>query len=300
MDANRSIVAAGHASFGASCETFRYPFLAANYPVLISIKARAPQPSEVSHWASWKMWGPRWLNDTGRTVLGRPTDPQLANAKMTIITRREANEAILAGAVAVAAPAVARAEAGAIELPPPRAAGGKPLTEALKLRRSIREYSDRPLPPQVLSDLLWSAFGINRSTGDRTAPYWRHIMVIDIYAALMDGVWQYEPKNHTLLPHLKADIRAQTGMQDFVGGAPLNLIYVAHGERMKDIAPAERRLYASVDTGFIGQNVYLFCASEGLATVFRGAVPYQELERTLRLGQDQFVTFAQTVGFPKG
>ena len=157
---------------------------------------------------------------------------------MTTMTRREANTALLAGAVSVAAPALARADTGAVELPVPRQSGGKPLIEALRLRRSTREYSDRPLSPQLLSDLLWSAFGVNRPSGDRTAPYWRHIMVIDVYAAMADGVWMYEPRSHTLVPHLKADIRALTGMQDFVGGAPLNLVYVAHGERMQDIAPA--------------------------------------------------------------
>jgi nitroreductase len=98
---------------------------------------------------------------------------------------------------------------------------------------------------------------------------------------------------------LPTDIRAQTGMQDFVGTAPLNLVYVAHGERMQDISAEDRRLYASVDAGFIGQNVYLFCASEFLATVFRGAVDHQKLARTLQLTDGQFVTFAQTVGYPK-
>ena len=100
---------------------------------------------------------------------------------------------------------------------------------ALKLRRSGRAYSDRPLAQQTSSDLLWAAFGINRPSGDRTAPYWRHIVVIDVYAAMANGVWLYQPKAHTLLPYLPGDIRA-----------------------------------------LIGQNVYLFCASGGLATVFRG------------------------------
>lgn len=188
-----------------------------------------------------------------------------------------------------------------IALPPPRSAGGKPLIEALRLRRSIRAYAPRPLPPQVVSDLLWAAFGINRpDSGDRTAPYWRHIMVIDVYAATADGVWLYEPKSHRLLPYMSEDIRADTGLQDFVATAPLNLIYIAHGERMGDIPAEDRRLYASVDAGFIGQNVYLFCASEGLATVFRGAVDQKKLARTMRLGDGQFVTFAQTVGYPAG
>ena len=215
------------------------------------------------------------------------------------MTRREANAGILASAVLAARPALAANETKAIALPPPRSKGGRPLIEALTLRRSTREYSDRTLPPQVLSDLLWAAFGVNRPSGDRTAPYWRHIMVIDVYAAMADGVWFYDPKRHALLPHSSSDIRAQTGQQDFVGTAPLNLIYVAHGERMQDVSPEDRRLYASVDTGFIGQNVYLFCASEGLATVFRGAVNYKELDRIMQLGADQFVTFAQTVGYPR-
>jgi len=219
--------------------------------------------------------------------------------ELTMMTRRQASVGILASATLAAAPAVATAEGlKALELPPPRAEGGMPLIGALKLRRSTREYSDRPLPPQTLSDLLWAAFGINRPSGDRTAPYWRHVMVIDIYVAMADGVWTYEPKAHTLLPHMAGDIRADTGLQDFVGTAPLNLVYVAHGERMTDISPEERRLFASVDTGFIGQNVYLFCAWEGLATVFRGAVDYPKLARILKLPDQQFVTFAQTVGYP--
>lgn len=200
-----------------------------------------------------------------------------------------------------AMPALSRSAGNEMHnLPPPRKTGGMPLMEALAQRRSTREFSERALPQQVLSDLLWAAYGINRPSGDRTAPYWRHVMVVDIYAAMSDGVWLYEPKQHALLPHLPDDIRAQTGLQDFVASAPLDLVYVAHGERMRDVSPEERRLYASVDTGFIGQNVYLFCASEGLATVFRGAVDYAKLSARMRLDATTFVTFAQTVGYPKG
>jgi nitroreductase len=203
-------------------------------------------------------------------------------------------------ATLAAAPGVAMSqEPKARQLPPPHKDGGMPLMTALKLRHSTREYSNRPLAAQTLSDLLWAAFGINRPSGDRTAPYWRHVMVIDVYATMADGMWLYDPKAHALLPYLKDDIRAATGMQDFVATAPLNLVYVAHGERMADISPEERRLYASVDTGFIGQNVYLFCASEGLATVLRGAVDYPKLARAMTLPEQQFVTFAQTVGYPR-
>ena len=217
-----------------------------------------------------------------------------------MVTRRQASAGLVSAAALAAAPAFAAGETPTVKLPAPKKTGGMPLMQALMLRHSTREYADRPLPQQVLSDLLWAAFGINRpASGDRTAPYWRHIMVIDVYAAMADGVWFYDPKEHVLHQHSRADIRTTTGQQDFVGTAPLNLIYVAHGERMKDVSSEDRRLFASVDTGFIGQNVYLFCASEGLASVFRGAVPYKKLEQAMQLGDGQFVTFAQTVGYPK-
>ncbi|HUL96741.1 MAG TPA: nitroreductase family protein [Usitatibacter sp.] len=215
------------------------------------------------------------------------------------MTRREANATLLAGAALAVAPAAVLAQS-ARALPPPRKDAGKPLMQSLQLRRSTREFSARALPPQVLSEVLWAAYGINRPSGDRTAPYWRHIMVVDVYAAMADGLWLYDPKQHALIPRLADDIRAHTGLQDFVGGAPLNLVYVVHGERMKDIAPEERRLYGSVDASFAGQNVYLYCASEGLATVFRGAVDQEKLGRLMKLDDGQFVTFAQTVGYPAG
>lgn len=206
------------------------------------------------------------------------------------------------GLVAVSATptAVANKKVRVVGLPQPRSSGGQPLLDVLKTRRSTREFAERPIPQQLLSDLLWAAFGINRDSGDRTAPYWRHVMVLDIYVATANGVWIYDPKANALLPHLSDDIRTHTGTQDFVAAAPLDLVYVAHGERMTDISTEERRLYASVDAGFVGQNVYLFCASEGLATVFRGAVDCAKLGRVLRLPSEQFVTFAQTVGFPRG
>jgi nitroreductase len=220
------------------------------------------------------------------------------NERARTITRREVNATLLASAALAAMPMVALAQEARM-LPDPRKEAGRPLMQTLQLRRSTREFSSRPLSPQLLSDILWAAYGINRPSGDRTAPYWRHIMVIDVYAVMADGVWLYDPKQHALRLHLETDIRAQTGLQDFVATAPLNLVYVVHGERMKDISPEERRLYGSVDAAFAGQNVYLFCASEGLATVFRGAVEHEKLNRAMRLENEQFVTFAQTVGYPK-
>jgi len=193
---------------------------------------------------------------------------------------------------------VSKADSEMRKLPPARTDGGKPLLTALRQRHSTREYSPKPLSEQTLSNLLWAAFGINRASGDRTAPYWRHVMVMDVYLAMADGVWFYDPATHSLSPYMAGDIRGETGHQDFVATAPLNLVYAAHGERMTDISAEDRRLYASVDASFIGENVYLFCASEGLGTVFRGALDQAKVARILKLPTGQFVTFAQTVGYP--
>jgi nitroreductase len=122
-------------------------------------------------------------------------------------------------------------------------------------------------------------------------------MVIDLYLAMADGVWLYEPKTRALLPCASADIRRETGMQAFVAGAPLELLYVAHGEQM-DVPAEERRLDASVDAAFIGENVYPFCAAEGLGSVFRGPFDQRKLAKLLRRGDQQFVTFVQTVDYP--
>jgi nitroreductase len=222
-----------------------------------------------------------------------------------MITRRDATLGLATGLLLADAAPAARADTAppadaVIALPAPRLDGGMPLYQALKQRHSTRAYEPRAVSNETLSTLLWAAYGVNRpATGDRTAPYWRHIMVIDIHVATADGVFLYDPKQHALRPHLAADIRAVTGLQDFVATAPLNLIYVAHGERMLDVPVDERRLYASVDAGFIGQNVYLACASEGLGSVFRAAVDTGKLGSALKLPPDQFVTFAQTVGYAK-
>lgn len=216
-------------------------------------------------------------------------------------TRRETNLGILSAAAAAMSPGPAAAqELRPIELPAPRADFGRSLAQALKLRRSTREFAARPLLPQVLSELLWSAYGVNRpATADRTAPSWRHARETDIFAAMADGVWRYDPIAHRLLPQLAADVRAQTGAQDFVGSAPLDLVYVSNAEHLSGVSREEQHRVAAADTGFIGQNVYLYCASEGLACVFRASLDQERLARTLKLAEAQFITFAQTVGYPK-
>jgi SagB-type dehydrogenase family enzyme len=187
-----------------------------------------------------------------------------------------------------------------LELPKPQTDGGRPLMQVLRDRHSTREFKPDKLPLQVLSDLLWAAFGINRlETGKRTAPSAMNWQEVDIYVALPEGLYVYDAKAHRLVQILAEDVRAATGGQDFVKGAPLNLVYVADLARTKDAGAEEKNFYTTIDVGFISQNVYLFCASEGLATVVRGTVDRPALAKLMKLRPEQKIIVAQTVGYPK-
>ncbi len=187
-----------------------------------------------------------------------------------------------------------------LSLSQPETSGGRPLMQVLKDRSTSRSFSPEKLSPQVLSNLLWAAFGINRrDSGKRTAPSAMDRQEIDIYVAMADGLYLYEAKTHVLQPVLAGDIRALTGRQPFVAEAPLNLVYVADFGRMGKASKEEQDLYSAADTGFISENVYLFCASEGLATVVRGSVDREALAKAMRLRPDQKIILAQTVGYPK-
>jgi SagB-type dehydrogenase family enzyme len=187
-----------------------------------------------------------------------------------------------------------------LKLPPPQMMGGMPLMQALQARHSSREFSGKPLPQQVLSDLLWAAQGVNRpETGKRTAPSARDWREIDVYLTQADGVFIYAPNAHALRKVLDRDVRVLTGRQDFPATAPLNLVYVADFRRMPDADEQQKTFYSAADTGFIAQNVYLFCASSGLAVVVRGALDKEALAVALGLDSHQQVILSQTVGYPK-
>jgi SagB-type dehydrogenase family enzyme len=186
-----------------------------------------------------------------------------------------------------------------IQLPKPQTDMGRPLMQVLRDRSSTRAFSSEELPAQVLSNLLWAAYGVNRpGSGKRTAPSAMNWQEIDIYVARSDGLYLYDAKTHQLNPVLGGDLRAQTGTQSYVKDAALNLVYVADLTKTKG-ASGENDMFVAADAGFIAQNVYLFCASEGLGTVVRGSVDRPALAKSMRLRSDQKIILAQTVGFPK-
>lgn len=189
--------------------------------------------------------------------------------------------------------------ADTIQLPKPQVTGGKPLMQCLKERHSTRTFGDRKLSPQVLSNLLWAAWGINRPDGKRTVPTANNKQGMDVYVALPEGLYLYDAQANALKPVVNKDLRALTGRQDFVGKAPFNLIYVADFARMTNTSDADKLRYSAAHTGFMAENVYLYCASEGLGAVIRALFDGPALEKAMKLRSDQKVILCQTVGYPK-
>jgi len=189
-----------------------------------------------------------------------------------------------------------------IKLLKPQTGGGKPLMQVLKARKSTRVFSDKKLSPQMLSNLLWAAFGVNRpvegKAGKRTAPSACNWQEIDIYVALAEGLYLYNAKENILEPVLAKDIRAAAGRQKFTQQAPVDLIYVANLAKMGRADKNTQVFYSAADTGFISQNVYLFCASEGLATVILGYVDKALLSKEMKLKDNQKIILSQPVGYP--
>jgi SagB-type dehydrogenase family enzyme len=187
-----------------------------------------------------------------------------------------------------------------VKLLPPNLNSGKSLMQSLQARKSSRDFSTKKLPVEVLSNLLWAACGINRpESGRRTAPSAVNWQEVDIYVAVGDGLYLYNAKEHVLKPVINQDIRELTGKQTFVKDAPVNLIYVADYSRMGGANAEEKNSYSAADTAFIAQNVYLYCASEGLATVVRGSIDRDVLAKAMQLRDNQKIILSQTVGYPK-
>lgn len=186
-----------------------------------------------------------------------------------------------------------------IKLIKPQMDGGRLLMYVLKERKSSREFSPKKLPLRVTSNLLWCACGINRpQAGKRTAPSAHNWQEIDIYVARADGLFLYNPQVHQLEPIIAQDIRKLTGTQPFVGTAPINLIYVADLSRMGEVDARDKDFFTALDTGFMAQNVYLYCASEGLVTVFRTTIDRAQLGAAMNIRPEQRIIAAQTVGYP--
>jgi SagB-type dehydrogenase family enzyme len=186
-----------------------------------------------------------------------------------------------------------------VTLPEPQKTGGMPLFEALNLRQSLRDYTIQEIDLQTKSNLLWAAFGVNREDGKRTSPTARDWREFDIYVVTAAGWYVYDAERHLLLKMSSDDRREYAGRQDFVHTAPLTLIYVADYDRMEGASDEIRDFYSATDVGFISQNVYLFCASEGLGTCVLGQVDRDKIREVFKLRPGQRVILSQTLGYPE-
>jgi len=184
--------------------------------------------------------------------------------------------------------------AQSIDLPAPQKTGGLPLMDALAKRSTARAFDSKELSPQQLSSLLWAAFGINRLDGKRTAPSAMNCQETDIYVLLKQGAFVYSARSNKLDLVVAEDIRAQGGTQAFVTNAPVTLIFVADLAKMGKGSDDNKKNTANIDVGYISQNVYLFCASEGLVTGARGSVDRATLGPRLKLRPDQMIILAQS------
>lgn len=187
-----------------------------------------------------------------------------------------------------------------IKLEVPDTLGGKPLMAVMQQRKSTRKFEEKNLSLKHLSEVLWVANGVNRLDGKRTVPSAMALYPLQTYAVLTNGIYYYNPQKHQLEPVVEGDYRNLSGKQDFVYAAPLNIVFIADykaydGERK---VPADKRLYlASLDAGHCGQNIYLYCASEGLKTVVRAGAKEKELLELLKLDENYQFILAQTIGY---
>jgi nitroreductase len=181
-----------------------------------------------------------------------------------------------------------------IELPAPHKTGGLPLMEALAKRSTARSFDARELTNQQLSNLLWAGFGVNRDDGKRTAPSASNKQEIDIYAVLKQGAYVYDAQKNLLHQIVAEDLRKLACKVD----APLVILFVADLKKRGDSGDSRKNV-AAIDSGFVSENIYLYCASEGLATGYRGSVDRAALTPKLNLTSEQEILAVQPVGYPK-
>lgn len=181
-------------------------------------------------------------------------------------------------------------------LPKPDKSGGISLMKALNLRKTSRNISSKDISDRKLSNILWAAAGINRPDGRKTSPTAMNKQEISIVVLTKHGAHIYEPKTHSLIKLISKDIRHIAGKQAFAQKAPVAFVYVADMDKAAGNNAEEKNRYANVDAGFIGQNVYLTCASEGLTSVFLGAIDRDAIKKELQLKPCQQPLFNQVLG----
>ena len=192
-----------------------------------------------------------------------------------------------------------------IKLPDPQTELEFPLMKALQNRRSIRKWTDMSISIQELSNLLWAACGVTKSKYGkvkckRTAPSACNSQEIRVYVLMEKGDFLYNEENHELVEIISEDIREFVGTQKMMKLAPMGLVFVADLSRLTSPfvrGKEAQRFSAWVDTGYISQNVYLYCAAAGLGTVALSLVDREKLHELMQLKEHEKIVLTQAVGY---
>jgi nitroreductase len=221
-----------------------------------------------------------------------------------------------------------------IKLNEPNKKRGLPVMEALSVRASVREWSDKEVSLQDLSDLLWAANGINRpEIKKRTAASAQNAQDVDIYVFMKDGAYLYDALGQALIPVVAGDYRSEIGMRPGSGPggpggppgtkpegapipkpdgppgfkpgggppspAPIQLILVSDASRFGGGTPELKYEWGAIDTGIVSQNIALFCAATGMATRPRGSMAKDRIRSLLKLKDTQHPFLNHPIGYPK-
>jgi nitroreductase len=187
-----------------------------------------------------------------------------------------------------------------IKLLSPQLDKGKSLMQSLQDRHSTREFAEKELSLQELSNMLWAANGVNRpDLKKRTAPSAMNTQDADVFVFLKDGVYFYDAFEMKLLPVIKGDKRSLAGTQPFVADAPVNLVIVSDYAKMGRTKDEDKAAFAAGSAAFIGENVYLFCSAFNLNCVLRGSIDKDAIIKGLNLRPYQHPVYGITIGFPK-
>ena len=184
-----------------------------------------------------------------------------------------------------------------IKLPAVEKTGGKPLMAALQARRSNRAIADKEVSLETLAGLLWAANGYNRPDM-RTNATGMNKQEITIWVCRADGAYRYDAKEHALVPVYEGDLRpAVAGRQSFVKTAPLALVITA--DVSDPVYGGGGSTMSHYDAGIVSGNIYLYCASQGLATVCRGTMDQAAIKKALKLGDKTLLHLNHPVGWPQ-
>lgn len=174
---------------------------------------------------------------------------------------------------------------------------GRPFMQAFEYRASSRNFTDKSFDITTLSELLWAAGGVNRPNGGRTYPTAMDAREIEIYVFDKTGAYLYDPENTKLVSVAGGDKRADTGVQDFVAKASINLVYVSDFSKLKGSDDNQKMVLSAISAGAITQNVALYCASRGLGNVVRASFDGDKLSKILKLGNTKRVVIVQSAGY---